>query len=145
MPRVGVIIMGALLALGACGGGGGGKFGAPRMSPDMMKGGQYLEPWLGAALVEAQKHALGTEKNPVRAEMPVGQRAYLDRLRCKNGTPPSYERVGNIGSGAFGSIVDQFDVRCQNSAPLRTIVVMDMYFPGHVEAGAVNGFSIVAP
>jgi hypothetical protein len=143
--RVGAILIGSLLVLGGCGGDAAGKLGKPQMSPDMMKGGQYLEPWLGAALVEAQRHPLGSEKNPVRADMPAGQRAYLARLRCKNGAPPVHERVGNLGAGAFGSIVDQFDVRCHNSAPLRTIIVIDMYFPGHVEAATVNGSSIVPP
>jgi hypothetical protein len=136
-------MLGACLAsviLAGCG--GGSSLGTPRISEDMRRGGQYLQPWLGEALEEAARHPLGSRQNPVRAEMPAGQRAYLARLRCSNGTAPTFERVGNLGAGVFGSIVDQFDVRCQNSAPLRTIIVMDMYFPGHVETRPVDGFTL---
>lgn len=119
--------------------------GPPQSSNDVRKGGQYLEPWLGKALQDAARHPLGSKLNPVRADMPNGQRAYLARLRCANGAAPTYERLGNAGAGVFGSIIDQFDVRCQNSAPLRSIVYMDMYFAGHVETRAADGFKIAAP
>lgn len=135
-----VIMTGLLLA--ACASKG---LGPPQSSNDVRKGGQYLEPWLGQALKEADRHPLGSKLNPVRADMPNGQRAYLARLRCANGTAPTYERIGNVGAGVFGSIIDQFDLRCQNSAPLRSIVFMDMYFAGHVETRPADGFKIAAP
>jgi hypothetical protein len=50
------------------------------VSDQVLKGGQLLQPWLGAALTEAARHPLGSEENPVRADMPGGQRAYLARL-----------------------------------------------------------------
>jgi hypothetical protein len=53
--------------------------------------------------------------------------------------------VGNLGSGVFGSIVDQYDVRCEGAHPPRTIIVMDMYFKGYVEARAIDGFEIAPP
>ena len=78
----------------------------------------------------------------MRADMPAGQRAYLARLRCNDGAPPTWSRVGNLGSGVFGSIVDQYDLRCEGAHPPRTIIVMDMYFKGHVEARPIDGFKI---
>jgi len=131
----------AALLLWGC---GGTSLGPARKSTDVKTGGQYLQPWLDAALKQATRYPLGSPQNPVRADMPAGERAYLDRLRCKNGTPPTYERVGETRAGVFGSFVDHFDVRCQNSAPLRTLVVMDMYFPGHVETQPVDGFTLTA-
>lgn len=145
MFRNSVMMAVAVGLLCACGAGAAARLGKPQHSDDVMRGGQYLEPWLGAALQESAKHPLGSERNPVRAAMPAGQKAYLGRLRCKNGRPPTYDRVGNLGPGVFGSIVDQYDVRCGASAPMRTIIVMDMYFPGYVETQAVDGFSIVPP
>lgn len=107
---------------------------------DMMSGGRFKGAALDAALKAAEKHPMGSEKNPVRADMPEGQRAYLQRLRCANGKPPNYQRAGNIGPGVFGSIVDLYEVRCDGSTPAEAEVYMDMYFPGHVEQRTVPGF-----
>lgn len=142
-----MLIAGMLAALCAtsCAGAPSKASGAPQVSAEALKGGQLLQPWLGAALKEAARHPLGTKDNPVRADMPAGQRAYLARLRCTNDAPPTWRRVGNLGSGVFGSIVDQYDLRCEGAHPPRTIVVMDMYFTGHVEARAIDGFKIAPP
>ena len=112
---------------------------------DLMSGGRLRGAALQSALAAAEKHPLGSERNPVRAEMPPGQRAYLGRLRCADGNVPTFYRIGNFGSGAFGSIVDGYDVRCDGSSPAKSTIFMDMYFPGHVETRAVDGFTIVAP
>ncbi len=144
----GIMIAGLLAALcvGGCAGGPAkGTMGGAQVSEELLKGGQLLQPWLGAALKEAARHKLGSKDNPVRADMPGGQRAYLSRLRCNNDAPPTWRRVGNLGSGVFGSIVDQFDLRCEGADPPRTIIVMDMYFEGHVEARAIDGFRIAPP
>lgn len=45
-----------------------------------MGGGQYKQPWLGAAIKDVSQHPLGCAANPVRAEMPGGQCACLARL-----------------------------------------------------------------
>jgi len=132
----------ALCAAGCAGAPAKAADGGPQVSTEVLKGGQLLQPWLGAALKEAERHKLGTEENPVRADMPAGQRAYLARLRCNDGAPPTWSRVGNLGSGVFGSIVDQYDLRCEGAHPPRTIIVMDMYFKGHVEARPIDGFKI---
>ncbi|MEO0907229.1 MAG: hypothetical protein AAFY07_06850 [Pseudomonadota bacterium] len=86
---------------------------------------------------------MGSEKNPVRADMPQGQRAYLARLRCADGNPPSYSRMGSTGAAPFGRIVDAYEVLCESSAPKRSEIMLDMYHPGHVETQAVDGFTIV--
>lgn len=92
-------------------------------------------------ITEAERHPLGSNNNPVRAHMPQGQRAYLDRLRCSNGRAPSYTRTGNVGVGVFGNIVDLYAVTCAGGEA--KAVYMDMYHQGYVERRAVPGFTIV--
>jgi hypothetical protein len=111
-------------------------FGIPRPSGVMLE----------ALIAEAQAYPLGAQENPVRAEMPQGQRAYLDRLRCANGKRPAYQRVGNFGIGVYGRIIDGYRVVCKSSEPAERMIFMDMYHPGHAEAAAVpGGFTISAP
>ncbi len=88
---------------------------------------------------------LGSRENPVKAEMPPGQRAYLSRLRCEDAAPPVYTRVGSFGDGPDGDIIDGYQVTCPGSAPAETLIFMDMYHGGHVETRAVPGFTIVGP
>jgi hypothetical protein len=96
-----------------------------------------------ARLIEkAQAHPLGSKENPVRAEMPQGQRAYLGRLRCADGKAPAYRRVGNFGIGVYERIIDGYEVVCEGGTPDKSMVFMDMYHPGHKEAAAVPGFTI---
>jgi hypothetical protein len=87
----------------------------------------------------ANTHPLGSPKNPVRATMPEGQRAYLDRLICGDGTSPAYARSGNLGLGIYGTIVDRYEVRCPGRPSVA--VVMDMYHDW-AEDRAVPGFTI---
>jgi len=92
----------------------------------------------------AAAHPLGSTANPVRATMPQGQRAYLQRLRCANGRAPSVERVGSVGESPYGNIMDHYAVDCRRSAPGRVDVYMDMYH-FHVEEAPAPGFTIVPP
>lgn len=92
-------------------------------------------------IAEAEKHPLGSVKNPIRENMPQGQRAYLDRLRCPGGEKPAATRHGNIGEGVYGSIVDLYIVTCPGAKPVE--VHMDMYHDGP-EDRPVPGFTIVA-
>jgi hypothetical protein len=85
--------------------------------------------------------ALGTKNNPVRCEDPRGERQYLNRLRCKNGNPPAYERIGSFGPGPYGNILDGYGVRCEDSSEV--VIFMDMYHEGYIEKEAVPGFTIV--
>ena len=91
----------------------------------------------------ASAHPLGSQQNPVRAAMPPGQRAYLQRLRCSDGRAPAFSRIGNFGAGVYGNIIDGYRVRCSGAAPAETVVYMDMYHRGHVEERPVSGFTIL--
>ncbi|TAJ64632.1 hypothetical protein [Brevundimonas sp.] len=86
---------------------------------------------------------LGSVQNPVRADMPAGQQAYLRRLRCSDGRAPGFGRIGSFGAGPYGSIIDGYSVSCGGSSPAQSEIYMDMYHAGHVEAAAVPGFTIV--
>lgn len=111
---------------------------------DIFGGGALEGEELEKALAEASKHPVGSEQNPVRVNMPAGQRAYLSRLRCENGKKPKFERGGSVGANPFGSIVDVYKVECGKSAPGNVSVYLDMYHPRHHEDNAVPGFTIVA-
>lgn len=94
---------------------------------------------------EASAYPLGNRENPIRAHMPEGQRAYLQRLRCNNGRAPSFHRTGNLGMGIYGNIIDNYEVVCPGSGGGRHMLIMDMYHPDHIETAAPPGFNIVAP
>lgn len=89
---------------------------------------------------EMARHPLGSAGNPVRAEGPPGERAYLLRLRCPEGRAPTFERAGSAGLSPYGSIMDVYHVACD--APPMHSVYIDMYHPGHVEKRAIAGFTI---
>jgi hypothetical protein len=105
-----------------------------------MGGGGLKGKKLKAAIDKAATEPLGSDKNPVRADGPPGQRAYLSRLRCADGTAPGFQRSGNVGPGIYGYIVDLYKLRC---AETETEVRIDMYHR-HVEDMPVAGFTIVA-
>lgn len=99
----------------------------------------------GAALVASpavakDEHPLGSERNPVKVKMPQGERAYLDRLRCPDGSAPAYERRGSGGPARDGDIIDFYTVTCPGAEPVT--VVMDMYHRDR-EDRPVPGFTIV--
>lgn len=94
-------------------------------------------------IAAAAAHPLGSQENPVRAAMPPGQRAYLQRLRCSDGEAPRFSRRGNYGVGVYGNIIDGYAVTCGAAAPGEVVVYMDMYHRGHVEERPVPGFTII--
>ncbi len=94
---------------------------------------------LAVAIAQAERHPLGSKANPVRENMPAGEIAYLKRLRCRDGQVPAQERVGNVGPGVYGYIVDLYKVTCPG-APA-TEVYMDMYHDGP-EHRPIPGFTI---
>lgn len=55
------------------------------------------------------------------------------------------DRAGSFGPGPYTSIIDGYDVDCGAAAPGQTRVFLDMYHPGHREAAAVPGFTILPP
>ncbi len=98
-----------------------------------------------ATRVAAQVAAypLGSEENPVRVNMPAGQRAYLSRLRCADGKAPTFHRIGSAGDGPYGTIMDGYQVDCPGSQPASNVIFLDMYHPNHVETKAPPGYTIV--
>ena len=140
MKRMGWVFAGAaMLALPSV---------APAQSSleKMMRGGPILSAKkLKKAIAKAEAFPLGSSQNPIRAHFPPGQRGYLDRLRCADGSAPNYARSGNVGPGVYSSIVDSYVVNCGAAAPGEVNIQMDMYHPGHVEMRAVEGFTLVAP
>ncbi|MEP2735545.1 MAG: hypothetical protein ABJP34_04530 [Erythrobacter sp.] len=97
---------------------------------------------LEKALEKASAFPLGSNENPVRVQGPVGQRAYLSRLKCADLKTPKFFRVGNLGPGVYGNIVDMYEVTCPGSSPEKTEVVMDMYHSGNKEDRPIDGFGI---
>ena len=126
----------------------GGCSSAPQKEPesegdDLAAMVDALVPDRERPKVDMQKlesHPLGTENNPVRVNGPGGERAYLSRLRCKDGASPAFKRLGSSGLSPFGYIMDMYDVSCPDGAS--TKVFMDMYHSKHQEARAVPGFEI---
>jgi hypothetical protein len=85
--------------------------------------------------------ALGTKTNPIRCEDPKGERQYLSRLRCTDGSRPAFSRIGSFGVGPYGNILDGYRVKCEGGDEVT--VFMDMYHEGYIEKEAVPGFAIV--
>ncbi|MFT5330542.1 MAG: hypothetical protein ACI9TB_001060 [Parasphingorhabdus sp.] len=114
---------------------------ATMLSGKSMTKGKKLE----RAIEKASEHPFGSAKNPVRAAMPTGQRAYLSRLRCANGAAPTYFRGGSVGDSPYGNIMDVYNVDCGDAEPGSVEIFMDMYHKGHVESAPVPGFTIMEP
>lgn len=98
---------------------------------------------LREAIAAAAAHPLGTRDNPVRVGGPEGERAYIGRLRCADGSPPAVGPRANAGAGAFGTIVDIYPLDCGAAGPGRFALVMDMYHEEHREERAPAGFTLV--
>lgn len=94
------------------------------------------------AVAAAQSHPLGSERNPVRVGGPEGERAYLARLRCADGSRPNVGSRTDGGVGAFGSIVGAYRVECGAAAPGSASVLLDIYHEEHREERAPPGFTL---
>lgn len=128
------------LGLGAC-----ATAAPPASEPDLsfLTGGRVSGGELEARIRKASAHPLGSRDNPVRVDMPQGQQAYLNRLRCSNGQRPAYGRAGNFGPGVYGSIIDGYRVVCPDGGqPAESMIYMDMYHPTHDETAAPPGFTM---
>jgi hypothetical protein len=99
---------------------------------------------LERAVAAAAAHPLGTAQNPVRVGGPAGERAYVARLRCADGSRPKVGQRSSAGIGAFGTIVDLYPLDCGAAAPGRFELVMDMYHAEHREDRAPAGFILAA-
>lgn len=89
--------------------------------------------------VRLEPGSLGSWDNPVKCSAEAGEIEYLNRLRGPDGKVPTFVRLGNVGTGVNGNIVDLFKVESQDGTVTKE-VFMDMYFPGYVETEAVDGF-----
>jgi hypothetical protein len=121
--------------------------GQRTQTPESMLAGMGLAPDqddLAAAIAAAAAHPLGSRENPVRVGGPDGERAYIARLRCGDGSTPRVGPRGSMGEGAFGSIVDGYPLDCGAASPGRTTLVMDMYHEEHRETRAPDGFTLVS-
>ena len=90
-------------------------------------------------IAAAEAHPLGSLQNPVRVAGPEGERAYLGRLRCANGSQAAIGPRSTAGVGAFGSVVSAYDVTCGSE---RHRLVFDMYQEENVETRAPAGFTL---
>jgi hypothetical protein len=97
---------------------------------------------LARAVAAAQAHPLGSLQNPIRVGGPEGVRAYLARLRCGDGNAPAIGRKQGGGTGAFGSVTEQYGVDCRAAAPGRVTLLLDIYHDGHEEDRAPAGFRL---
>ena len=98
---------------------------------------------LREAIAAAEAHPLGTRDNPVRVGGPDGERAYIARLRCGDGSLPRVGPRAGAGVGAFGTVVAGYALDCGAAAPGRTELIMDMYHSEHAEDRAPAGFNIL--
>ena len=104
-------------------------FGLERPDPERVR----------QAVEAAAAHPLGSMENPVRVGGPPGERAYIARLRCADGSAPRVGQRANAGIGAFGTIVDVYPLDCGAAAPGQLSLVMDMYHEEHREDRAPPG------
>jgi hypothetical protein len=121
------------------------KIGERTASPSQvleMLGMGVSDEELDRAVAEAAAYPLGTARNPVRVGGPEGERTYIARLRCGDGSRPKVGQRGSAGVGAFGTIVDLYPLDCGKAAPGRFELVMDMYHEEHKEQHAPAGFTI---
>ncbi len=94
---------------------------------------------LKKAIAKAEAKPLGSRDNPVRVDMPQGERAYLKRLRCGDGQAPAFDRAGSTGEGPYGYTLDLYTVTCAGAAPVE--IYMDMYHRND-ERRPVAGFTV---
>lgn len=114
-------------------------------SADRFAAGLGFDPNAGEdpAIAAAAAFPLGSSDNPVRVGGPEGERAYLARLRCADGSPPRTGPRTDRGVGAFGSIVSGYALECGGSAPVSTMLILDMYHAEHREDRAPPGLTIL--
>lgn len=93
--------------------------------------------------------------NPVTCHLPVGERAYLNELRCPQGTPYRFRRQGSVGGtcpepethegphadpSQRGTVpVDHYELTCGCSEEHTRDVYLDMYHPASKSSSAIGG------
>ena len=97
------------------------------------------EQEMARLVAAANAYPLGTIENPVRVGGPDGERAYLARLSCADGSPLRVGSRSEAGQGGFGAIATAYAVSCGGTTRR---IVFDIYHQEHVENRAPAGFSI---
>lgn len=85
---------------------------------------------LAQAIRAAEAHPVGSRQNPIRVCGPTGQRAYMARLRCGDGSRPRIGNRMNVGASPYRTINDLYPLDCGAAAPGHFELVMDMYHNG---------------
>ena len=85
---------------------------------------------------------LGSRENPIRCAWPAGQRAYLARVRDKEGLEVRSVRLGSFGMGPYGNLLDGYSITTQSGESIE--VYFDMYHFDYTEGKPPPGFRIVA-
>jgi hypothetical protein len=94
------------------------------------------------ALAAAASFPLGSPQNPVRVAGPDGERAYLARLRCADGSQPRIGAARPGGTDGYGNVVDIAPLDCGAAAPGRVELLLDIYHEEHQEQAPPPGFRV---
>lgn len=97
------------------------------------------EQEMARLVAAAEAYPLGTVENPIRVGGPEGERAFLARLSCADGTPIRIGTRSDAGMGGFGAVTTAYGIACGGTTRR---LVFDMYHQEHVENRAPPGFSI---
>ncbi len=119
-----------------------GELGDRTQSPEALfreMSSETPEQEMARMVAAAAAYPLGTIENPVRVGGPNGERAYLARLSCADGTPIRVGARSEAGQGGFGAIAGAYSVACGGTTRR---IVFDMYHAEHVENAAPPGFAI---
>jgi hypothetical protein len=93
-------------------------------------------------LAAAANYPLGSLQNPIRVVGPEGERAYLARLRCGDGSLPRIGAQRPGGTDAFGNVADLAPADCGGAAPAHADLHIDIYQEEHVLEAAPAGFQL---
>ena len=94
---------------------------------------------LASAIAAAAAHPLGSAENPIRVAGPEGTRAYIQRLRCSDGSAPKVGTKADGGVGGYGSVLALYPIDCGAAAPGKIDLRVDIYHEEHVETRAPAG------
>jgi hypothetical protein len=92
-------------------------------------------------MVKKEKHALGSENNPVKCDDFDGMEQYLSKLIGPNGQEVLYERKGSK-KGIYGNMVDVYKIYTEDGA-VKCDIHIDMYHEGYKEKKVVDGFKTI--
>lgn len=86
----------------------------------------------------SDEHPLGSARNPVRCFQPTGERLYLENLLGPQGQPLHYQRIGSVGHGPHGTVLDLYHVTSADGV-VDMKIHMDMYHLTYHEERPVPG------